>query len=417
MSGPGEPSPALAIPYREAAVSPLRIAEASRGTWRTLWLFDRSTGGTDAAQTFLNRIGTVVDITDLDGPDAAAKLADHEPTGITAFADDDIMRVAQIAQVLALPYASLATAERLTNKVAQRQALRAAGVSVPGFWSVDPRQAPHEVDALVAEARFPVIVKPQRGASSRDTVRADDAQALRAALSVVDDAWIVEELLRDGWPRGSRPIADYVSVESFVSPTRTTHAAITGKTPLVDPFRETGSFVPADLSDELSCQVLDVATAAIAAMGDAVSAFHTEIKLTPDGPQVIEVNGRLCGGALPDVLGLACGVSAHRLACLTALGQDVHIIEPLACDRVGYKWTLQHPMAARRLINVQNLDQARQLPGVQEIRLGRQVGDELDWRFGTQGGIFTVVGCADSHTAMIETLQAIERLVTVEYES
>jgi len=158
--------------------------------------------------------------------------------------------------------------------------------------------------------------------------------------------------------------------------------------------------VPADLSDELARRVFDVATAAIAAMGDAVSAFHTEIKLTPDGPQVIEVNGRLCGGALPDVLGLACGVSAHRLACLTALGQDVHIIEPLACDRVGYKWTFQHPVAARRLTNVQNLDQARQLPGVQEIRLGRQVGDELDWRFGTQGGIFTVVGSADSHTAV-----------------
>ena len=180
MSGPSGPLPALAIPYREAGVSPLRIAEASRSTWRTLWLFDRSTGGTDAARIFLNRIGMVVDITDLDAPDAAAKLAEHEPTGITAFADDDIMRVAQIAQVLALPYASPTVAERLTNKVAQRQALRAAGLSVPGFWSIDTREAPHDVDALVAEARFPVIVKPQRGASSRDTVRADDARALRA---------------------------------------------------------------------------------------------------------------------------------------------------------------------------------------------------------------------------------------------
>jgi biotin carboxylase len=417
MSGPGGPLPALAIPYREAAVSPLRIAEASRGTWRTLWLFDRSTGGTDAAQTFLNRIGTVVDITDLDGPDAAAKLAEHEPTGITAFGDDDIMRVAQIAHVLALPYASPTVAKRLTNKVAQRQALRAAGLFVPGFWSVDTRQAPHEVDALVAEARFPVIVKPQRGASSRDTVRADDAQQLRAALSVVDDAWIVEELLRDSWPRDSRPIADYVSVESFVTPARTTHAAITGKTPLADPFRETGSFVPAELSDELTRQVFDVATAAIAAMGDAVSAFHTEIKLTPEGPQVIEVNGRLVGGAVPDVIELACGVSAYRLACLNALGQDLHITEPIACQRVAYLWFSQHPMDARRLTNVQNLDQARQLPGVQEIRLMRQVGDELDWRFGTQGCVFTVVGYAPSHAAMLEARQEVERLVTREYES
>ena len=44
------------------------------------------------------------------------------------------MAAAQIAHALGLPYASIEAAERLTNKVAQRRAMKAEGVPVPGFW-------------------------------------------------------------------------------------------------------------------------------------------------------------------------------------------------------------------------------------------------------------------------------------------
>jgi biotin carboxylase len=417
MGDAGGSLPALAIPYRESAVSPLRVAEAARDTWRTLWLFDRTIGGSDTARTFLNRFGTVVDITGLAATEAAAKLAEHEPRGITAFADDDIMRVAQIAQVLELSYHSVEAAERLTNKVAQRQALQMAGLPVPGFWSVPARQGAQELDALVGEVGYPVIVKPQRGAGSRDTVRAGDADALRAALDGVDEPWIVEEILHDGWPRADRFVGDYVSVESVVSRGRASHAAVSGKTALADPFRETGSFIPADLSAEIYSEVLDVATRAIAAMGITVGMVHTEIKLTPDGPRVIEVNGRLAGGGIPDTFALASGQSAHRLVGRLALGADVQFASPLPSQCVAYLWEVQPPMTARRLTRLDNLDEARQLPGVHEIRLNRHVGDELDWRAGTDGALFSLVGVADDHAAMIDTIQLVDRTVEVEYDS
>jgi ATP-grasp domain len=417
MGDAGGSLPGLAVPYREGAVSPLRVAEAARDTWRTLWLFDRTIGGSDAARTFLNRFGTVVDITGLAAADAAAKLAVYEPRGITAFADDDIMRMAQIAEVLALQYQSVESADRLTNKGAQRQALRAAGLPVPQVWPVSSRLAPREFDARFRDVRYPVIVKPQAGAGSRDTVRAGDAESLRAALDAVDVPWIVEELIPDGWPRSERPIGDYVSVESVLSRGRTSHAAVTGKTPLVDPFRETGSFIPADLSSEMLSQVLDVASAAIAAMDASVGAFHTEIKLTPEGPRVIEVNGRFGGSVVPDVFMLACGQSAHRLVGRVALGADVYFPAPLPCPRVAYLWWWQAPVSARRLVRLDNLDLVRQLPGVEDVIRGVHVGAELDWRVGTQGALFTVVGTTPDHVAMIETIRAVEATVRVEYES
>ena len=408
--------PALAIPYRARAVSPLRIAEAARDLWRTVWLLDRTIDGSDGTQAFLNRIGTVVDITELAPAEAAAKLAEYDPRGITAYADDDIMAVAQIAQALDLPYASTEAAERLTNKVAQRQALEAAGLPVPNFWPVAARPTSEALDALMGGVRFPVVVKPQQGASSRDTVRADDVEALRRALESADCDWMVEELLPDGWPRVDGAIADYVSVETFVSCGRTSHAAVTGKIALADPFRETGSFIPAHVSTDTLNAVLDVASAAVDAMGVPLGAFHTEIKLTPDGPRVIEVNGRLGGSALSDVFTLACGQSPHRLVGRVALGEEVVFAAPIRCEQVAYLWSPQPPMAARRLTKLEHLDDARAVAGVQEIRLNRQVGDELDWRVGTQGALYVVVGVAADAQMMIDTLRTISAVVEVEYD-
>ena len=66
--------------------------------------------------------------------------------------------------------------------------------------------------------------------------------------------------------------------------------------------------------------MLDLATAALRALGVRTGGFHTEIKLTPDGPRVIEVNGRL-GGGVPEMLLQASGESLMRLSMRVALGE------------------------------------------------------------------------------------------------
>jgi len=108
--------------------------------------------------------------------------------------------------------------------------------------------------------------------------------------------------------RAERAFADYVSVESLVAYGEISHLAVTGRFPLARPFRETGMFIPADLPQAQQAVVLEVATAALRALGVQTGCFHTEIKLTPSGPRVIEVNGRL-GGGVPDMLFQASGVS------------------------------------------------------------------------------------------------------------
>ncbi len=91
-----------------------------------------------------------------------------------------------------------------------------------------------------------------------------------------------------------------------------THLAITGRFPLAPPFRETGFFIPASIAPGQQAELLDLAGETLRALGLEVGAAHTEIKLTSEGPRVIEVNGRI-GGGVPDMLRLADG-PRHRQA-------------------------------------------------------------------------------------------------------
>ena len=70
--------------------------------------------------------------------------------------------------------------------------------------------------------------------------------------------------------------------------------------------------MPSALPDDRQESVRLVATAAIHALGITIGVTHTEVKLTPDGPKIIEVNGRL-GGSVAPLLARSAGFDAIRM--------------------------------------------------------------------------------------------------------
>jgi biotin carboxylase len=63
-----------------------------------------------------------------------------------------------------------------------------------------------------------------------------------------------------------------------------------------------------------------VALAALGALGLGFGAAHTEIRLGPRGPVVIEVNPRLAGGQIPTLVRLATGIDLVGAAVDAAIG-------------------------------------------------------------------------------------------------
>lgn len=410
--------PLLAVMF-DSLVSMFQIAEAADGRWSILWLIDRTVDDVQSSLRMLARLGTVVDITGLDVDECATRLASYHPTGLIAFSEWWLQRAAQIGRKLGLASNSAATIECYVNKFAQREALRNAGLPVPGYWPVPSDMDGETLDQLARSITYPAIVKPQTSWGSRDAYRITDEASLRTALGPGKragiDALIIEDLLADGWPREQHPYADFVSVESIVVDGSANHLALTGRATLAEPFRETGNFIPANLSQQTADAVLAHATAAIAAMGTTTGAVHTEVKLTPDGPRVIEVNGRI-GGMIAELLALGGGHSLLEIACRVALGERLRFESLLQCPRVAYSLIGVPPIGATRLVQLTGLQELRHTPGIEEINVHRQAGDPVDWRDGYDGRLYLLYGVADDHQAMWEARVRIADKVQAVFE-
>lgn len=410
--------PTLAYVYDPLSFGPLSIIEAAEGVCRIVWIIDSSKPDAAVTARLLRKFGPVVDSSGQDFQDVATAVRAHGPDGILSMHDADLVWTARLAEELRLPFHSLDTAQKLTDKHAQRDALAAAGLAVPMF-RILPRQATTaDVEAIGGTFSYPAVLKPRWGQASRDTLPISSFSQLLSTLTESNglgaEDYVLEGFVPDAVEElAGRGFANFVSVESVVEGGRVEHATISARTPFRWPFRETGYFTPSALSPELEAEVLDVATGASHALGVAIGCLHTEIKLTDDGPVIIEVNGRP-GGGISEMLERASGFGILRTALRLAVGDPVALHGPIACSRIGYLLYVFPETDVEWIDVVDGLDELRAVEGVDEIVLVRGPGQRIDWREGSEAHVFHLTGTTRDLDELRRLIDATRRLVRID---
>ena len=352
-----------AVFHHPKSFFPLDIFQRVHDTTELIWVVDssqwRPTGngaaaspeaGGDVDPRLLRRLGSVVDVVGLDADETAERLSAHRPDGVISFVDDTIVRAAEVAARLGLTFHSPQVAEAVVDKQRQREALEREGLPSARFWPVPQGIDAPAVAQLAGHVTYPAVLKPVRGSGSLDIHRLGGPDELvRLLLAHTGDGpWLVEEYIPDHQDTAGDWYANYLSVESVVSRGEVSHVAFCGRFPLADPFRETGNFIPAIFDPASEQPMLRLVEDAVRALGIRDSVLHTEIKLTADGPRLIEVNGRL-GGRPPFVLETVSPVNLFAVACQVAAGVPVKFEHPVPTDGVGF-WLMMHgPTSARRV--------------------------------------------------------------------
>jgi biotin carboxylase len=412
--------PRLAVAYGHRSLDALALRTAARGWCDVIWLIDGEDPAAAALKPLLARTGSVVDALGAAPAAAAAALREHAPDGLATFYDTNMEHLARIAEELGVPFNAPPVARALEDKLHQREALRAAGIPSPAVVALPAGIDGEAALSLVRAAgvAFPAMLKPRRASGSWHTFRVDDAAMLLARWADLEDEpaeeRVLEEYLPDGPPLPGGFEGDYVSVETVTAGGRATHLATTGRFPPVFPFRETGFFIPSTLVGVELAAVLELASATLAALGVTVGATHTEIKLTADGPRVIEVNGRI-GGGVPEMLRLSTGVDVIALAMRAALGLPLEVPAMPATSGVGWRFFYQPPVEARRLEGLDGLEELSALPNVDSVFLHHPIGTPLDVRHGTRTYLFAVVGTAADHAGVVAFDAHLRRAIRARY--
>lgn len=288
--------------------------------------------------------------------------------GVVTSCDYYLPVAAQAAERLGLPGPAAAAVGAACRKDETRRTLAQAGVPGPQFTVCEDAQAAAEA---ARELGYPLVLKPVDLCAGMYVRRVDDEAELTAACRELDrfpvnargqlrsPAVLLEELL-DG---------PEVSVET-VSCGGTAHVVgVTDKSVGGAPaFVETGHMFPAALSPEQERAAAETAVAALDALGLDQVVAHTEVKLTPQGPRVVEVNPRPAGNRITELVRHVTGIDLAAACVDTALGRSP-ALDPRNTGAGSAAIRFLVPEADGELAGFDGTDGAAEQPGVLEFQL------------------------------------------------
>ncbi|MFI7099473.1 ATP-grasp domain-containing protein [Streptomyces sp. NPDC050161] len=249
--------------------------------------------------------------------DAIAALPGPPPAGLTTSSDYFVPVAAAAAAALGLPGPDPAAVARCRHKGSQRAALAAGGVPVAAHTHVTSVAAALAATDLTG---LPAVLKPADGSGSTGvrlcTTREETAEHAARLLARTRN--------ERGMPTAPGFLVEqYVegpefSVEVFAHTPVTVVAKHLGAAPH---FVETGHDVPAPQDAAPADALATTAVLAVKALGLGFGAAHVELRIGPEGPVLIEVNPRLAGGMIPELIRSALSVDLVRAQVAAALGR------------------------------------------------------------------------------------------------
>ncbi|GAA0290630.1 hypothetical protein GCM10010302_31480 [Streptomyces polychromogenes] len=249
----------------------------------------------------------------------------EEIAGVTTTSDFYVPAAARIARWLGLPGNAPEAVAVCRDKSALRERLRAAGVRQPRYALV---REPAAAAAAVARTGLPCVVKPADDSGSTNVLLCADEAEVRAQIERI---LAIDTNVR-GMPTARTVLVEeYLdgpeySVEMFSGDGQAVCVGITAKSVTAGPhFVEHRHLFPAPLPAATAQSITDTVTAALDAAGIRLGATHTEVKLTAEGPALVEINPRPAGGMIPELIRIATGVDLLDAQLRAALGLPPHL--------------------------------------------------------------------------------------------
>jgi len=230
-----------------------------------------------------------------------AKLGERTPAGLLVIGDRPLVAAAHLARRLDLAWNPPEAVENCRSKLRQREVLAAAGLPVPGFFSLRAEEDPA---AALPRIKFPCVVKPLALAASRGVVRADNEEEFLRAARRVRNLLESPEVRALHEPESNRLLVeDYipgveVAVEGLLDRGRLRVLAIFDKPdPLEGPyFEETIYVTPSRLPEKTQQEVRECCARSVRALGLVHGPLHAEFRINARGTWVLEIAPRPIGG-------------------------------------------------------------------------------------------------------------------------
>ncbi|HVS27263.1 MAG TPA: ATP-grasp domain-containing protein [Burkholderiales bacterium] len=296
----------------------------------------------------------------------------RKPEAVLAVDDHGLALAALLNERLGLTGNKPQAVRKLRDKLAFRKLLNAHGFNCPEF-----HHLPDNTDPAALIPRFPVVVKARRLSASRGVIRADNPQEYLQAIARVRA--IQNKADRDAAALGLViesfiPGMEY-ALEGILEDGQLKTLALFDKPdPLDGPyFEETLYVTPSRLPQKTQDEIQQTVQRTCQLAGLTTGPVHAEMRLNSAGIWILEMAARSIGGLCGHVLRYALGMSLEELILRQALGEPLPALGPGKTAAV-----MMIPIPMRGIYQgVRNLDLARHMPGITDIRITIEPGQDI----------------------------------------
>ena len=290
---------------------------------------------------------------------------------ITTICTDFPMRtVAKVASNLGLPGISEKAAFNATDKIAMRFCLQQNNVPIPKF------RVANNLDEFlnsIKDFSNKCVIKAPDNSGSKGIKMLDDSSDIQKAIEAYNYCFKFSKsgmILIEEFMDGPEVCVETLNYKGVCYPIQ-----VTDQLKKMPPyFTDAGYSQPTLLSNETRKKIEEVAIAANIALENFNGSSCTEIIVTKEGPKVVEVGPRLAGDCMTThLVPLSTGVDMVENVINIALGNEINISKTLnkgSCIRYYLK-----PVIGT-IKDIQGVEEAKSLKGVQDVVLLKHPGDE-----------------------------------------
>ncbi len=352
-----------------------KILILGAGAWQTPYLeLAKSMGmrvfATDWSPNAFGRFeADVFEPIDLQDWEASLAFArKHKVDAVFSSADVGVPTAAYIAEKMGLPGHPLELAKAATNKFKMREKAKSFGLPIPEYEVVKDLNA-----ALAAADRigYPVIIKPIDSCASRGVFYIEDPKALNAKFQESISSSFKKEVLVESFMVGQEG-----SVEALVQGDgRIIFLGMCSKKKSDLPFRFDLRLVyPGDYTEGQQKAIESFIRKMVDGFGIRRGIIHVEIMVSGENIRLIEFGLRGCGS----------NVITRLMPALTGFDVPRYLLAEAFEEHLPIEIT-RHDCGVLRFLmggpgtigSISGAADARKLPGVVDVFIGAQPGDQV----------------------------------------
>ncbi|HDX9610203.1 TPA: ATP-grasp domain-containing protein [Bacillus toyonensis] len=289
--------------------------------------------------------------------------------GIFSFIDPFVYLAARLSEKFCSHIVSTKAIYRMENKILTRNVLKELPISL-NYIIYKPTELLSSFLLKTKKMNFPLIVKSPKSTGSKDVLLVKNKGQLALSIQSLFKKLPNEEILLEEYIDGPQYLVEILVHDGKVHIIAVIEQDIT----LFERFIVTGYSLLGQVDKRLYNSLFNAVNSVIRAFNMKNGACHLELRRINDVWKLIEINPRISGGAMNDIIEIGHGINLVQETIQLMLGNKPSLIKK------HYKYVYAHYLTVKstgKLIRVTGKKRSTKYPGVEKVFIKPKKGTIL----------------------------------------